>query len=177
LIHKYVSNYGTDWLKVLIVLFAFGLIASLIYSWLPFCPDECIIKEMDLCKKPYFIVFKDHEQWILFLEFIYCITIYLYYDDITINRDKYGFEGLLFVTIIFYLFLVFSNMDISNKVIALINPLNIFNQDMVYIDKDKIYKNINYFENIAWYGVLIKVITVSLIYQFIISFRNSTRRK
>ena len=65
----------------------------------------------------------------------------------------------------------------NNKVITLLNPLNVFNQDLIYITKDKVYKNINYFESIALYGVIVKAITITLIYQFIISFRNSTRRK
>jgi hypothetical protein len=71
--------------------------------------------------------------------------------------------------------------QIANKITTLINPFNIFNQDIFYqnfIDKHQHYLiYINYFEDIALYGVLVKAITITLIYQFIISFRNSTRRK
>ena len=51
-----------------------------------------------------------------------------------------------------------------------------FNRAINELDKIKTI-DINYFEKIALYGVIIKGIAVTLIYQFIISFRNSTRKK
>ena len=177
LIHKYVSNYGTDWVRVLIVLFAFGFVASLGYSFLSYCPNW--ISKINLCKEPYFITFDIYEQWTLWFEFIYAFILYLLYYENQKETDKYGWYWFWIYLINGIIIYSISNtlQNTNNKVITLINPLNIFNQDMIYIAKDGVYKNINYFENIAIYGVLVKIITVSLMYQFVVSFRNSTKRK
>jgi hypothetical protein len=53
----------------------------------------------------------------------------------------------------------------ANQIATLINPLNIFKA------------NKEYFKDIALYGIFVKAIISTLVYQFIISFRNSTRRK
>jgi hypothetical protein len=58
------------------------------------------------------------------------------------------------------------NLQITtNKIATLINPLNIFKT------------NKEYFKDIALYGIFVKAIISTLVYQFIISFRNSSRRK
>ncbi|OYY30669.1 MAG: hypothetical protein B7Y63_05235, partial [Sulfurovum sp. 35-42-20] len=53
--------------------------------------------------------------------------------------------------------------DISNDISKLINPLNIF-------------KSEDYFEHIAPYSLFVKAIVATLIYQFIVAFRQNTRR-
>lgn len=168
LIHKYVSNYGTNWVRVLIILFAFGFIASLGYTFF----DKPV--NIDCEKyKDYLIVF-NYRYWL----YIGVFTSILFY---ILHMSKKKISNLLFFIVLMYyiqaLFMYESLQQTTNYIILLINPLNIFNQDMVALDNGMIFKNINYFENIALYGVVVKVITISLLYQFVISFKNSAKRK
>lgn len=165
-VNKYISNFGTDWVRVLIVLFGFGFLASFGYSLFDNPVD---VKDL---KSIYTISFNINDSFILFLEFYYTLILYLAY-------HHKGTEFVIYWIILYLIaFSMFETIRIvNNSVVTLINPLNIFNQDMAYQDCGNILKNINYFEKIALYGVIVKGIAIALIYQFIISFRNSTRRK
>jgi len=150
LIHKYVSNYGTDWVKVLIVLFGMGFLLSLIYTFFHIqFPQDVIFN-------------KTEKKLLIFGIFFSMIIYYLYYQ----NQKIY--KLLLFIFIMYYIQGMFE-FDIlqntTNKIATLINPLNIFKS------------NKEYFKDIALYGIFVKAIISTLVYQFIISFRNSTRRK
>jgi len=167
LFSKYVSNYGSDWVRVLIIMFGFGFLASLIYLL------------FDTNNSFKYINFKKEEliwQWIgLSLSFV------LYYLYISTHKLL---KLILFIVVMYYIqaMFIYANLQsLTNKIITLINPLNIFNQDMYLLNNLEKYQhyfiNINYFEDIALFGVILKGITITLLYQFIISFRNSSRRK
>jgi uncharacterized protein YjbI with pentapeptide repeats len=141
LIYKYVSNYGTDWVRVLIVLFGFGFLASFGYSFLEKCQ-----------------YFESHRMWFV-IGIVFSILLYWLYLNI---------EVLFISFIIYYIlfFLISSDLRVlENSIATLINPLNIFKQ------------NKEYFENIVIYGIFVKAVVSTLIYQFVVSFRNSTKRK
>ncbi len=150
LIHKYVSNYGTDWLRVLIVLFGFGFLLSFIYTFFHI-------------QFPQDIKFNNKEKEILIFGIIFSIVIYYFY-----NKNQKFYKLLLFIFIVYYIqgmFMFDILQNVTNKIATLINPLNIFKP------------NKEYFKDIALYGIFVKAIISTLVYQFIISFRNSTRRK
>ena len=92
---------------------------------------------------------------------------------------------LLLIVLLYFIQTIFTYSELrelNNSIVTLLNPLNIFNQDLYYEYKtDSRYKeylvNINYFEKVALYGVIVKFITVSIFYHFIMALRNSTRRK
>lgn len=90
---------------------------------------------------------------------------------------------LLLIVLLYYIqsFTYSELRELNNSIVTFLNPLNIFNQDLYYEYKtDSRYKeylvNINYFEKVALYGVIVKFITVSIFYHFIMAW-NSTRRK
>lgn len=141
--NKYVSNYGTDWVRVLIIIFGFGFLASLGYS---FFEEDC----------QYFI---SKRHWFIGGVIFSAIMYFLYF-----NKYIQQFILILFAYIISF---IFSSdiQQITNSIATLINPLNIFKP------------NKEYFKEIVIYGVIVKGIVATLIYQFIISFRNSTRKK
>jgi len=113
------------------------------------------------------------KEMIVAMNIISYIMLILYIMWCFIEKQIYKlFLVSLFLYVLQYLLL---HKDISNYILQLVNPLNLFVSDIVY--KDNYYIHINYFENFALFGVIVKVITIALIYQFIISFRSSTRRK
>ena len=150
LIHKYISNYGTDWVRVLIILFGIGFLLSFIYTFFHI-------------QFPQDVIFNKNEKKLLIFGIFFSIIIYyLFYQNQRIHKL------LLFIFIMYYIQGMFE-FDIlqstTNKIATLVNPLNIFKS------------NKEYFKDIALYGIFVKAIISTLVYQFIISFRNSTRRK
>jgi uncharacterized protein YjbI with pentapeptide repeats len=144
-LNKFVSNFGTDWIRPLLVMFIFGFFASFFY--IVFSSTPTILNTS-----------KD----ILFWTgggFAVSIVIYLLY--------HYKEWKFLTFTVISYIGLLYFSQDfrlISNDISKLVNPLNIF-------------KSKDYFEYIAPYGMIVKLIMSTLIYQFIMAFRQNTRRK
>lgn len=165
--NKYVSNYGTDWVRVLIVMFGFGSLAGFGYSL------------FDTEDSYRYISFNKEEVVWQYVCIVVSILLYCF----NYKKNKL-FNFLFFTAIIYYIqaFILYENLQkTTNKIITLINPLSIFNQDFYYIETMKHHQHyfihINNFENIALYGLLVKGVAIILIYKFIISFRNSTRRK
>ena len=145
LVSKYVSTFGTDWLKVLIIIFGFGFLASFGYGFLESCEHKFLFSEQKL---------------LLFIGFLYSLILYNLYED------KEVILFLLWSAIYIILFISFPEVrKTANDIATLMNPLNMFKP------------NKEYFKDIVLYGLLIKVIISGLFYQFIIAFRNSSRRK
>ena len=144
-LNKYVSYFGTDWMRPLLSIFIFGYIASLGYG---FIQEGC--ESINFTKSKLF----------LFSAFLYSLLVYYFYHKklwVALVASILAFFSLLMGDI--------HLREISNDISKLINPLNIF--------KPKV----NYFENIAIYGMLVKLGMSVLIYQFIMAFRQNTRRK
>lgn len=176
LFNKYVSNYGTDWVRVLIIMFGFGFSASLGYSFFD-SPVKLFFYPYIL--KDYIVDFNLLERYILLLSVYYSFILYLLYDESSKENNSKGWCWFFLWLFVYIIVFMLSDVlqAVNNKTISLINPLNIFNQDIAILQNNTIHKNINYFETIALYGIFVKGVAVTLIYQFIISFRNSSRRK
>jgi len=150
-LNKFVSNFGTDWIRPLLVMFIFSFLASFFYilfssKLILFIFKNSLIEEKDIL------------LWIAG-GFGVSILIYLSY--------HYKEWRLLILSVLGYIGLIIFSQDfrlITNDISKLINPLNIF-------------KSKDYFEHIAPYGMFVKLIMATLIYQFIMAFRQNTRRK
>ena len=163
-IHKYVSNFGTDWFRVLLVMIIFGILVGIIYNFFPILNAyPCL----------------NNENFYLLILLFFSILLYYAYYTFKHNNIKYVFLSYSIVFLFIFLIKIknlTSLKDISNYIIQLINPLNLFNADFYYYCCGY-YKHVNYFEEFALVGVIVKAVTIALIYQFIIAFRNYTRRK
>ena len=144
-LNKYVSYFGIDWIRPLLVIFIFGFLASFGFAFLQHGTEDINFTNSRL---------------LLLGAFLYSLLVYYFY-------HKKLWVALIASIIIFSTLLIGDShlRDISNNISKLINPLNIF--------KPKA----NYFENIAMYGMIVKLGMSVLIYQFIMAFRQNTRRK
>ncbi len=163
--HKFISNFGTDWFRVLLVMMLFGFSVGIIYYI--FYYHKCFI---------YPHLNKDNFLLLIFFEYS-IVSLYLAW----VFKEEDGKKIFLGFFVIFLILIIISFLktsasisEVSNYVIQLINPLNMFSSDFYF---NGYYKHINFFEKYALFGVAVKTITIVLIYQFIIAFRNSTRRK
>ncbi len=68
------------------------------------------------------------------------------------------------ITGIVALYIYDNVLSIQNYIIQLTNPVNAF-------------KNMNLYEGIEIYGAFVRIVIVTIIYQFIVAFRQNTRRK
>ena len=144
-LNKYVSNFGTDWIRPFLVIFIFGYLSSLGYGFLQEGSENINFTNSKL---------------LLFSAFLYSLLIYYFY-------HKKLWVALIASILVFFSLLMgdIHLRELSNNISKLINPLNIF--------KPKA----NYFASIAMYGMLVKLGMSVLIYQFIMAFRQNTRRK
>ena len=144
-LNKFVSNFGTDWIRPLLVIFIFGYLSSFGFALLQNGTESINFTNSKL---------------LLFGAFSYSLLVYYFY------HKKLWVALIASILVFSSLLLGDSHLrEISNDISKLINPLNIF--------KPKA----NYFENIAIYGMLVKLGMATLIYQFIVAFRQNTRRK
>lgn len=144
-LNKYVSYFGTDWVRPIFVMMIFTFLFTGIYSILQ-DGDEGIN----------FL----NSQWYLLIGFGYSILLYIFY-------HQKLWKTLIF-SIMVYLLAIYLDQDIKeliNNSAKLVNPLNIFKEDK------------NYFEDMVLYGMFIKLTISTFFYQFVISFRQNTRRK
>ena len=148
-LNKYISYFSTDWIRPLLVIFIFGFIASFFYNLIP------------LPEKTNIVLFSNNSNilWWSTGGFLFSILFYIIY----LSKEWWLFIMLILVYIIL-LISIPETRSLTNDISKLINPLNIF-------------KSKDYFEHIAPYGMFVKLIMVTLIYQFIVAFRQNTRRK
>lgn len=175
--NKYVSYYGTDWVRALIVMSFFSFLASFVYAFFDLPINESKDKLDEI--KNYLIVFNSIEIFILWGGMYFNLFLYLLYDAYS---KKYEIKPLIMFIVLLVIYLIIftyfeSLQQVRNSAIALINPLNIFNQDILFNRQTNFYHNINFYEKTALYGVFVKFVTTILIYQFIMALRHSTRRK
>lgn len=144
-LNKFISDFGTDWIRTLFVMFSFGFITSFFYLF--------------LLEKP--TLLSNTNNTLLWLGIGLSTSIVLYS---SYHRKLWWVLGITFTSYIILIFMIPDLRLISNDISKLVNPLNIF-------------KTKDYFEDIAPYGMFVKLIMATLIYQFIIAFRQNTRRK
>ena len=148
-VNKYISDFGTNWIRPLLVMFMFGFLSAFVYALIE------IPKDMDSSN---ILLQSKDVLFLTFTGFIFSLLGYLLH----IFREIILFIIVIILSIII-LFLSPELRSINNDISKLINPLNIF-------------KGKDYFDHIAPYGMLVKLIMSVLIYQFIMAFRQKMRR-
>ncbi|MCK5678108.1 MAG: pentapeptide repeat-containing protein, partial [Flavobacteriaceae bacterium] len=154
-LNKWVSNFGTDWVRSILLLF------MLSYLFMRFYIDFDKHLSIDEPIKHFTRVSDIQYIWTMFVSWglLYLSTFF--------KSDKFIFSSLIFLGIIIGLIGLntYDNvLAIQNYIIQLTNPINAF-------------KNMNLFEGIELYGAIVRIIVVTIIYQFIVAFRQNTRRK
>jgi len=148
-LNKWVSNFGTDWVRPLLVIFIFGFISSFFYNIIPL-PEKTDITLFSTCT---------NVLWWSTGGFLFSILLYISY-----QAKEWWLLTIFILSYIVLLISIPEARSLTNDISKLINPLNIF-------------KTKDYFEHIAPYGMFVKLIMATLIYQFIMAFRQNTRRK
>ena len=157
--NKWVSDFGTDWLRALFVLCIFSYSIAILYI---------TAKNYDFFPKTDQDIICDF--WSKQFNFMICMLsafISLYYT----TRQKYSrlkfWASLLIgiaLMIIAYWINWGDNRMMTNYIVQLISPINAF--------KEK-----NLYEGIELYGMIVRVVALIIIYQIIVAFRQNTRRK
>lgn len=153
LINKYVSNFGVDWVRALVLLIVLSYLFMCGYIGL----DTYLnIKNKDI---EHFTKAKDIQYiwgmisaWMLFYISTFC------------KSTKYILYSLGSFVLLMSWSIYDNVLSMQNYIVQLINPINVF-------------KSMNLYDGIEIYGVLVRVIVITIIYQFIVAFRQNTRRK
>jgi len=154
-INKFVSNFGVDWVRALVLLILLSYLSM--YGYIKF--DTYLnIKNEDI---EHLTKAKD----ILYLWGM-IIAWMLFYISTFFKSKKYILYSLLggFLGLVISWSIYDNVLSMQNYIVQLINPINAF-------------KSMNLYDGIEIYGVLVRVVIVTIIYQFIVAFRQNTRRK
>lgn len=158
-INKLVSDFGTNWIRAFFSLLVFSHLAAIGYiimanvlGWLPILNKD--------------IIHHFSSNQYAFTVFMFLAWLVAYFA--TYQKDnKFNFMVLCGLFASFALLAFYVNWDYlritANYIVQLINPVNAF--------KEK-----NLYEGIEFYGMIIRVIALVIIYQIIIAFRQNTRR-
>ena len=155
-LNKWVSNFGTDWIRPLLFLF------TLSYLFMRFYIDlDIYLPTKDEHIKHFTQVSDIQYIWTMLVAWglIYLSTFF--------KSQKLIFWILIIVgsiTSIAALGMYDNVLAMQNYIIQLTNPINAF-------------KNMNLYDGIEIYGAFVRIVVVTIIYQFIVAFRQNTRRK
>ena len=154
-LNKGVSNFGTNWIRSLLFLFTLSYLFMRLYIDL----DEYLGTDKHI--KDFTQVSDIQFTWSMFVSWglIYLSTFF--------KSEKLTFWILLSLGIITGLTAIglYDNvLAMQNYIIQLTNPINAF-------------KNMNLYEGIELYGAIVRITVVTIMYQFIVAFRQNTRRK
>jgi Pentapeptide repeats (9 copies) len=158
ILNKYVSNYGTDWLRSLIVLIITGYIVMIGYmafdaiGWLHADKEKMIIHFLPHYYIPYALsmigVFG---------------SLYLY----TLTSKDRDWLWIAAIYLIWSAIIVSSNSlhpwDFSCYIVQITNPIGAF-------------KDVELYKGIEFYATIVRITVAIMIYQLIVAFRNNTRR-
>lgn len=150
-LNKYISNFGTDWIRPLFLIIVFSFFVSLIYNYIEIPKGIKVFKELS----------KSNNLYYSLGGFLITLIFYLTYVHNTISWILISIipSYILLMWLLFYSYPSF----ILNDIALIMNPLNMF-------------KSKDYFEHIAPFGMFVKLVISVLLYQFIMAFRNNTRR-
>ncbi len=157
-INKLISNFGMSWFRAFISLvlisyiFMFGYIQLDGFLDLKDITIKHFISKDDLCYTILMII-----GWFFF----YLCT----YIKILTDKILFWLTLAIGITIIIYNTNQYNDvLNYQNYLIQLTNPINAF-------------KNMNLYNGIEIYGAFVRITVVTIIYQFIVAFRQNTRRK
>jgi len=168
-LNKYISNFGIDWLSSTLTLFLFGFIAllsymTLRYSFLTF-PNE------------FYISGEWYQSNISNTMSLFGVLFLIYFINIYFDRLKKWFHPKLveiykkyqkefyFVSIVaigIFVYLLYDS-NLFNLISKLINPINAFKDDDTYNEYEA-------------FGMIIRIMSATIIYQIIVAFIQFTRR-
>lgn len=157
-LNKYVSHFGTDWLRSLIVLILFGYIVMIGYmgfdhiGWLLDDKDKMITHFTTSLYIPYSLsmigVFG---------------SLYIY----TLTSKDSDWLRIAVIYLIWSAIIVSSNSlhpwDFSCYIVQITNPIGAF-------------KDVELYKGIEFYATIVRITIAVMIYQLIVAFRNNTRR-
>ena len=143
-LNKWISNFGTNWVRAIIVFMIWGIVAR----------SLLVITKGD---------------WELSYDLMIYLGLWLFVYFITYKNTRLAFGGSLLIATGMFLHLInasfyFLNPQIINEITIITNPINAF-------------KNYNTFKNHEAIGAIIRVVSIIIIYQIIVAFRQNTRRK
>lgn len=177
---KYISNYGTSWFRAGIVIMLFSFLASLIYSFI-FDPGSILAQY--LTDKENGLYFNPNVQ--LYLQAFLCFwsgiyLLNLFSDTEITNKIPHKYKVILYIlfsllivgaSILFFLFylnqnkIAFDNIiETHNYIARVVNPFGAFKANDI-------------FKNYESLGTIVRLIMLTLMYQFLVAFRQNTRRK
>ena len=176
---KYISNYGTSWFRAAIVLMIFSFLVSLIYSF--FIIFE--FQQNPLTDKNHYGVFNINLQFYLgaFLSFwsgMYLIN--LFSDTEIIYKLSYRYK--IFLYLFFSLLIVgasilFFKFYLNGNEIDIYNIIETHNYIAKVVNPFGAFKAKDIFQHYEAFGTLVRLIMITLMYQFLVAFRQNTRRK
>ncbi|GEM_PF-2546835 len=154
-LNKLVSNFGTDWVRAILFLMIFGFFSlfifmSLRYSLFTF-PHEFYMGEG---------WHKDFDWFNIFMSLI--ILLFAYRLSFIPAKIKY-FYIFFIVFILIGSYGLFFDSSFQNIISKLINPINAFKDD-------------DTFNGYEAFGMLVRIVSATIIYQIIVAFRQNTRR-
>ncbi len=160
--NKFVSNFGTDWFRPLFLILFMGY---LVLWWYPSLSPEYL--DLAIHKEIKTLLTTDRSNLALLI-----LGSALLYFSTFINLESKPFlkillfwSGILFLVVIPYF--IFKNnlyLKYHNIFVQIMNPASIF-------------KGNELFKGIESYGSIIRLSVVFIGYQFIMAFRQNTRRK
>lgn len=161
-INRLVSNFGTDWLRALLSIIMFSYLAMGVY--IIFDYHQLILSNKNDNTIKHFIDIK-YQLYVIFLIFAsfmaYGLT-YVKYEE----SKKFIVLLILFILACFISAFFVTEREglyFHNYIVQLINPVNAF-------------KTVNLYNGIESYGMFVRIVTLALIYQFLVAFRQNTRR-
>jgi len=179
---KYISNYGTSWFRAGIVIIFFSFLMSFIFSFIYFCHDGGISNsnsEVSLNVKLYL------QAFLLFWSAMYMLN--LFSDTYIVHKltNKYKFFktfsfGLFVVTlcaasISFFMFYLNQNTIIFDSIFDSIVATH--NYIARVMNPFGAFKSNDIFKNYEAFGTIVRLVMLTFMYQFIVAFRQNTRRK
>ena len=153
---KLISNFGTDWIRALLLLFSMGMVFMLIYVGL----DTYLSAENTDIK--HFTRTADILYIILMITAYFAFYTSTFYKDEKSSFWVFISIGLVIATIAICNYS--HALEIQNYIIQLTNPINAF-------------KQIDLYEGVEIYGLIVRIVITVIMYQLVIAFRQHTRRK
>lgn len=154
-LNKYVSHFGTDWLRSLVVLIITGYIVMIGYMGL----DTFGYLEKDNSIKHFAISTYWSYSLLMIIGWGF---IYNY----TLTKNKFMvIAGLVLIGWIFFIANIYNleSRTFTNYIVQITNPIGAF-------------KDVELYKGIEFYATIVRITIAVMIYQLIVAFRNNTRR-
>ncbi|CUV65762.1 membrane hypothetical protein [Sulfurovum sp. enrichment culture clone C5] len=183
-LNKYVSNFGTDWLRSILILFLWGFVALFLYmtnrySLFTF-PNEFYMANEWNKSNIVTTVF-------IFIIFVLAYLLNLYFVEVQNYKRKaiIGYfrflhkhikiKSKLYKTLMIIKFCILSLVAICIFIFCLYDS-NLFNLISKLINPINAFKDDETFKGYEAFGAMVRIISATIIYQIIVAFRQFTRR-